>query len=131
MAGVDPHIVHVHEWQTAALPMLYWEAYHGSSLTRARMVLTIHCLDNSGECREDEFGVSGGPNYTVAACMHASYGIQIVQAELVLLMCKLLQHMLWLHGRPACCTSDKVVVAQILLTGFLSVFLLVAKSWLY
>lgn len=58
-AGIQPDILHAHEWQTSALPMLYWEAYHPHALHRARMVLTIHCLDNPGECREDEFAATG------------------------------------------------------------------------
>ena len=59
VAGAQPHILHVHEWQTSAVPMLYWEAYYGRGLSHARVVLTIHCLDNPGECREDEFAVTG------------------------------------------------------------------------
>ena len=41
-------MIHVHEWQTAAVPMLYWEAYAEAGLPDARIVLTIHCFDNSG-----------------------------------------------------------------------------------
>ena len=39
--------------------------WHDSSVglqecfSRARLVLTIHNMDNSGECRQDEFGVTG------------------------------------------------------------------------
>lgn len=59
VSGSDPDIIHVHEWQTSALPMLYWEAYHSQGLSKARIVLTIHCLDNPGECRQEEFAISG------------------------------------------------------------------------
>ena len=59
MSGAKPDIIHVHEWQTSAVPMLYWEAYASQGLPDARLVLTIHCLDNSGECREDEFAFTG------------------------------------------------------------------------
>lgn len=54
-----PDILHVHEWQLSAVPMLYWEAYHKAGLPTPRIVLTIHCMDNSGECREDEFAFTG------------------------------------------------------------------------
>lgn len=39
--------------------MLYWEVYHDAGLRTARIVLTIHNMDNSGECRQDEFGATG------------------------------------------------------------------------
>lgn len=39
--------------------MLYWEVYHDAGMRSARIVLTIHNMDNSGECRQDEFGATG------------------------------------------------------------------------
>jgi hypothetical protein len=39
--------------------MLYWEVYSQLGLYRPRVVLTIHNLDNTGECRQDEFSYSG------------------------------------------------------------------------
>ena len=59
LSGSQPHILHVHEWQTSALPMLYWDKYHTDGLKQPRIVLTLHNLDNSGECRQDEFGFTG------------------------------------------------------------------------
>ncbi len=45
------------------------EVYHGDAggLWRPRMVLTIHNLDNTGECRQDEFSFAGlhGQPYAV------------------------------------------------------------------
>lgn len=32
MTGTQPDIIHVHEWQTGALPILYWDMYHYLSL---------------------------------------------------------------------------------------------------
>lgn len=60
-SGQQPHIIQVHDWHTAAVPLLYWEAYHGDGLPRPRIVLTIHNLDNTGECRQDEFYYTGLP----------------------------------------------------------------------
>ena len=59
MAGLQPDIIHVHEWQLSAVPMLYWDHYHKQGLTRPRVMLTIHNMDSSGECRQDEFAYSG------------------------------------------------------------------------
>ena len=121
VSGQQPDIIHAHEWQLSAVPMLYWcalacsetavhardmkdvmmvtascatalrstdcleshftfweqylavqkpgrignvcrEAYHGEGLDRSRVMLTIHNMDNSGECRQDEFAFSGTPS---------------------------------------------------------------------
>ena len=32
MTGAQPDVIHVHEWQTGALPLLYWDMYHYLSL---------------------------------------------------------------------------------------------------
>jgi len=32
VTGTQPDIIHVHEWQTGALPILYWDMYHHLSL---------------------------------------------------------------------------------------------------
>ena len=43
--------------------MLYWDLYHAEGMLRnAKIMLTIHNMDNTGECRQEEFiatGVSG------------------------------------------------------------------------
>lgn len=61
MTGRKPDIIHAHEWQTAAVPMLFWETYYHNGLDSARLVFTIHNLDSPGECRQDEFAVTGLP----------------------------------------------------------------------
>uniref|UniRef100_A0A383VX60 Starch synthase, chloroplastic/amyloplastic n=2 Tax=Tetradesmus obliquus TaxID=3088 RepID=A0A383VX60_TETOB len=58
-SGQQPHILHLHEWQTCAAALLYWEVYSALGLYRPRVVLTIHNLDNTGECRQDEFAFTG------------------------------------------------------------------------
>lgn len=57
---MQPHIVQVHDWHAAAVPLIYWEAYHGDGLWRPRMVLTIHNLDNTGVTGGVIAGVGGG-----------------------------------------------------------------------
>ena len=58
-SGQQPDVLHVHEWQTAAVPMLFWENYQPHGLQDCRVILTIHNLDSQGECRQDEFAVTG------------------------------------------------------------------------
>lgn len=38
------------------------DVYHAGGLSRARVMLTIHNMDNSGECRQDEFAYTGAPH---------------------------------------------------------------------
>jgi starch synthase len=59
VSGRQPDIIHLHEWQTSAAAMLYWEIYNKEGLHKPRVVLTIHNMDNTGECRAEEFGVTG------------------------------------------------------------------------
>lgn len=62
-SGRDPQVLHIHEWQCSAVAMLYWDLYHAEGMLRnAKVMLTIHNMDNTGECREEEFiatGISG------------------------------------------------------------------------
>lgn len=63
----QPHILHIHEWQASAVALLHWEKYHHNGLGIPRVVLTIHNLDNSGECSQEEFGVTGVPGEVFAS----------------------------------------------------------------
>ena len=56
---MQPHILQLHDWHAAAAALLFWECYHGAGLWRPRMVLTIHNMENTGECKQDEFAASG------------------------------------------------------------------------
>ena len=35
------------------------DSFHAAGLSRARAILTIHNMDNSGECRQEEFAYTG------------------------------------------------------------------------
>ena len=35
------------------------EVYHSAGVSKARVMLTIHNMDNSGEWRQDDFGDAG------------------------------------------------------------------------
>lgn len=59
VTGTQPDIIHVHEWQTSALPLLYWDMYQKLSLTRPRLVLTIHNMEHYGECRQEQLSKCG------------------------------------------------------------------------
>ncbi|XP_071742097.1 uncharacterized protein [Rutidosis leptorrhynchoides] len=59
VTGTQPDIIHVHEWQTGALPLLYWDMYHHLSLQKPRIVLTIHNMEHYGECRQEQLQKCG------------------------------------------------------------------------
>ncbi|KAL7096219.1 hypothetical protein ACP275_10G068800 [Erythranthe tilingii] len=59
VCGTEPDIIHVHEWQTGGLPLLYWDMYHYLSLKKPRIVLTIHNMEHYGECRQEQFSKCG------------------------------------------------------------------------
>jgi starch synthase len=73
VSGRDPNVIHVHEWQCSAVAMLYWDLYHAEGMLRnAKVMLTIHNMDNTGECRQEEFiatGVSGEEFNTLEKAM--------------------------------------------------------------
>ncbi|KAM6594918.1 hypothetical protein CsatA_002621 [Cannabis sativa] len=59
VTGTQPDIIHVHEWQTSVLPLLYWDMYHNLSLKKPRIVLSIHNMEHFGECSEQQLSKSG------------------------------------------------------------------------
>ncbi|KAL3533192.1 hypothetical protein ACH5RR_006713 [Cinchona calisaya] len=59
VTGTQPDIIHVHEWQTGSLPLLYWDMYHDLSLKKPRIVLTIHNMEHYGECRQEQLSKCG------------------------------------------------------------------------
>ncbi|KAJ4962625.1 hypothetical protein NE237_022564 [Protea cynaroides] len=59
VTGTQPDIINVHEWQTGALPLLYWDMYHSLSIKKPRLLLTIHNLEHYGECSKDELSKCG------------------------------------------------------------------------
>ncbi|XP_073043399.1 uncharacterized protein [Primulina eburnea] len=66
VTGTQPNIIHVHEWQTGGLPLLYWDMYHHLSLKKPRIVLTIHNMEHYGECRQEQLSKCGLDGSTYA-----------------------------------------------------------------
>ncbi|XP_058223107.1 probable starch synthase 4, chloroplastic/amyloplastic [Rhododendron vialii] len=59
VTGTQPDIIHIHEWQTTGLPLLYWDMYHYLSLQKPRIVLTIHNMEHYGECTQEQLSKCG------------------------------------------------------------------------
>lgn len=52
-------MIHYHDWQTAVVPVLYWDMYQQQGLTGAKVCLTIHNMENTGECKVDQLQWTG------------------------------------------------------------------------
>jgi starch synthase len=61
----SPNILHLHEWQTSAAALLYWDVYHQQGMPKPRVMLTIHSMANTGEVRQDEFLATGVPGEVI------------------------------------------------------------------
>lgn len=53
-AGLKPQIVHIHDWQTAIIPLLYAESYKQKGMAPAKFMLTVHNFDYQGKCRTSD-----------------------------------------------------------------------------
>ncbi len=46
--GKHPDIIHVHDWQTALVPLMLYETYKGFGMTHPRVCFTIHNIQHQG-----------------------------------------------------------------------------------
>eukprot|EP00271_Cylindrocystis_brebissonii_P011496 TRINITY_DN29333_c0_g1_i1.p1 TRINITY_DN29333_c0_g1~~TRINITY_DN29333_c0_g1_i1.p1 ORF type:complete len:759 (+),score=106.00 TRINITY_DN29333_c0_g1_i1:152-2428(+) len=70
--GMQPDIIHAHEWHLAAVGMLYWDMYHHLALKKPRLVFTIHNMEHYGECRWEQLdwcGLNGQSYVSVEKAM--------------------------------------------------------------
>lgn len=58
VSGRAPNVIHLHEWQAAAAAMLFWDLY-SQQMPAARLALTLHNMDSTGECSQEEFNFTG------------------------------------------------------------------------
>jgi len=59
--GLTPDIIHLHDWQTAAIAPLYRDIYH-KDLPKPKIIFTIHNLEYQGRCSPkdlDRIGLDG------------------------------------------------------------------------
>ncbi|BBI16506.1 glycogen synthase GlgA [Neochlamydia sp. S13] len=60
--GLSPHIIHLHDWQTAVIAPLYHELYRPQCVKEAKIVFTIHNIEYQGHCSSsdlDNIGLNG------------------------------------------------------------------------
>jgi len=59
---ITPDIIHIHDWQTAAIAPLYYEMYQSLGYTKPKIVFTIHNIEYQGKCSSkdlDKIGLNG------------------------------------------------------------------------
>jgi starch synthase len=62
-----PDIIHLHEWQTAAIAPLYYDMYYHMGYNYSKIVFTMHNLDYQGKCATgdlDRIGLRGSEYLT-------------------------------------------------------------------
>lgn len=64
---LQPDIIHLHDWQTAAVAPIYYDMYKSLGFTRPKIVFTIHNIDYQGKCASadlDNIGLNGATYLT-------------------------------------------------------------------
>lgn len=56
---LNPDIIHLHDWQTAAVSTLYQEVYKNLGLTKPKVVFTIHNIEYQGRCKPIDLEKAG------------------------------------------------------------------------
>lgn len=51
---IQPDIIHIHDWQTAAIAPLYSDLYKPLGFNKPRVVFTIHNIEYQGHCSPEE-----------------------------------------------------------------------------
>lgn len=48
--GINPNIIHLHDWQTVAIAVLYYDMYKEFQTMNSKIAMTIHNIDYQGKC---------------------------------------------------------------------------------
>lgn len=72
---INPDIIHLHDWQTAAVAPLYQEMYKGLGLSKPKVVFTIHNIEYQGKCSPSDLDKVGlkGVDFLTADRMQDTY----------------------------------------------------------
>lgn len=60
--GIAPDIIHLHDWQTAAIAPLYYQMYNQIGYNKPKLTFTIHNIEYQGKCSPqdlDKIGLDG------------------------------------------------------------------------
>lgn len=57
--GINPDIIHLHDWQTAAIAPLYYKMYTQIGYNKPKLMFTIHNIEYQGKCSPKDLGKIG------------------------------------------------------------------------
>lgn len=62
---IQPDVIHLHDWQTAIISVLYKDVFNALGYTKPKTVFTIHNLEYQGKCLPSDLDKIGlnGPSY--------------------------------------------------------------------
>lgn len=52
--SLQPEIIHLHDWQTAAMAVLYRDMYNALGYTKPKVMYTIHNIEYQGKCGAED-----------------------------------------------------------------------------
>jgi len=56
---ISADIIHIHDWQSAAVAPLYYEMYRSLGFNKAKIVFTIHNIEYQGKCTKGDLNKIG------------------------------------------------------------------------
>lgn len=59
--GLEPDVIHLHDWQTAAIAPLYKEVFQANGYKKPKITFTIHNLEYQGKCSPTNLEAIGLP----------------------------------------------------------------------
>lgn len=87
-SSMTPDIIHIHDWQTAAIAPLYEEMYKPLGYNKSKLVFTIHNIEYQGKCSVldlDRIGLNGPSFLTPEKMQDSAYpqSINLLQGAIV------------------------------------------------
>lgn len=72
---IFPDIIHLHDWQTAVIPALYYDMYNELGFSQSKILFTIHNIEYQGKCAPHDLDKVGlkGMNYLTNDKMQDPY----------------------------------------------------------
>lgn len=79
-SGRAPDVIHVHDWPTALVPVLYKDMYQPLGYQAGGTVLTIHNMEHQGRCQPFNLSRSGlrGDRYLAPDKMQDPYSLNLI-----------------------------------------------------
>lgn len=81
--GKKVDVLHVHDWQTALIPVLYTHLFKSKDFCVGKTVLTLHNLDYQGKYSKKEFPLEGLENSSCLEDAHQPDLVNLLQGGII------------------------------------------------